>query len=127
MHFILFFDRKVGAHRFNLEIEEILKKIDNFVPDRARRSTRRLGQPFIAAQGWFAHKLARISLNQVMMWSLFFVIVSFFLRAIPGGTWLLIGSLIVFVLVAVVAGMIAAIFPARRAARLNVLEALQYE
>jgi putative ABC transport system permease protein len=38
-----------------------------------------------------------------------------------------IGSLIVFVLVAVVAGMIAAIFPARRAARLNVLEALQYE
>ena len=38
-----------------------------------------------------------------------------------------IGSLIVFALVAVVAGMIAAIFPARRAARLNVLEALQYE
>jgi len=38
-----------------------------------------------------------------------------------------IGSLIVFALVAVVAGMVAAIFPARRAARLNVLEALQYE
>jgi len=36
-------------------------------------------------------------------------------------------SLIVFTLVAVIAGMIAAIFPARRAARLNVLEALQYE
>ena len=28
---------------------------------------------------------------------------------------------------AVVAGMVAAIFPARRAARLNILEALQYE
>jgi putative ABC transport system permease protein len=38
-----------------------------------------------------------------------------------------IASLIVFALVAVVAGMIAAVFPARRAARLNVLEALQYE
>jgi putative ABC transport system permease protein len=36
-------------------------------------------------------------------------------------------SLIVFVIVAVIAGMLAAIFPARRAARLNVLEALQYE
>jgi putative ABC transport system permease protein len=36
-------------------------------------------------------------------------------------------SLIIFALVAVVAGMIAAVFPARRAARLNVLEALQYE
>ncbi len=36
-------------------------------------------------------------------------------------------SLVVFVIVAVVAGMLAAIFPARRAAKLNVLEALQYE
>ena len=36
-------------------------------------------------------------------------------------------SLIVFALVAVVAGLAAAIFPAQRAARLNVLEALQYE
>jgi putative ABC transport system permease protein len=36
-------------------------------------------------------------------------------------------SLIVFVLLGVVAGMLAAIFPARRAARLNILNALQYE
>jgi putative ABC transport system permease protein len=36
-------------------------------------------------------------------------------------------SLIVFVLAAVIVGLIAAIFPARRASRLNVLEALQYE
>jgi putative ABC transport system permease protein len=38
-----------------------------------------------------------------------------------------VGTLFVFALVAVVAGMVAAIFPARRAARLNILEALQYE
>ncbi|HVU78095.1 MAG TPA: FtsX-like permease family protein [Gaiellaceae bacterium] len=44
-----------------------------------------------------------------------------FTIAIPWGT------LIVFVVAAIVAGLIAAIFPARRAARLNVLEALQYE
>jgi putative ABC transport system permease protein len=38
-----------------------------------------------------------------------------------------VGSLAVFTAVAVVAGMLAAILPARRASRLNVLAALQYE
>jgi putative ABC transport system permease protein len=38
-----------------------------------------------------------------------------------------VGTLVVFVIAAVLAGIIAAIFPARRAARLNVLAALQYE
>ncbi|HEX5799941.1 MAG TPA: FtsX-like permease family protein [Gaiellaceae bacterium] len=37
------------------------------------------------------------------------------------------GSLIAFVVVAVISGLFAAILPARRAARLRVLEALQYE
>ena len=32
-----------------------------------------------------------------------------------------------FVVAAIVVGLIAAIFPARRASRLNVLQALQYE
>ena len=36
-------------------------------------------------------------------------------------------TLVVFIFAAVVAGIIAAIFPARRAAKLNVLQALQYE
>ena len=36
-------------------------------------------------------------------------------------------ALVVFVIAAIVAGILAAIFPARRAARLNVLQALQYE
>ena len=36
-------------------------------------------------------------------------------------------TLVVFAVVAVVAGILAAILPARRASRLNVLEALQYE
>jgi putative ABC transport system permease protein len=38
-----------------------------------------------------------------------------------------ITSLIIFALMTIVVGILAAIFPARRAARLNVLEALQYE
>jgi putative ABC transport system permease protein len=38
-----------------------------------------------------------------------------------------LGSLVAFTILAIVAGMFAAILPARRAARLNVLSALQYE
>ena len=38
-----------------------------------------------------------------------------------------VGTLVVFIFAAILAGILAAIFPARRAARLNVLEALQYE
>jgi putative ABC transport system permease protein len=38
-----------------------------------------------------------------------------------------VGSLLAFTIIAIVAGMLAAILPARRAARLNVLQALQYE
>ena len=37
------------------------------------------------------------------------------------------GTLIVFVIAAILAGLVAAIIPARRAGRLNVLQALQYE
>jgi ABC-type antimicrobial peptide transport system permease subunit len=38
-----------------------------------------------------------------------------------------VGTLLIFVLATIVIGILAAIFPARRAARLNVLQALQYE
>ena len=38
-----------------------------------------------------------------------------------------VGTLVVFTVVAIIAGVLAAIAPARRAARLNVLNALQYE
>jgi hypothetical protein len=37
------------------------------------------------------------------------------------------GTIVVFVLSAVVVGLVAAIFPARRASQLNILRALQYE
>ena len=38
-----------------------------------------------------------------------------------------VGTIVVFVIAAIIAGLVAAIFPARRAGRLNVLAALQYE
>ena len=37
------------------------------------------------------------------------------------------GQLIVFMIAAIIVGLLAAIFPARRASKLNVLKALQYE
>ncbi|MPZ49815.1 MAG: hypothetical protein GEU75_11075 [Dehalococcoidia bacterium] len=85
------------ADRIEREIEEILRKLDNFVPDSARRPARRMRQPFTAAQSWLAHRLARISLNQVMMWALIAFLVTFFFRAIPGASWIMIAALIVFV------------------------------
>jgi VIT1/CCC1 family predicted Fe2+/Mn2+ transporter len=87
------------ADRIEREIEEILKKIDNFVPDKAaaRRPVRKVSQPLNAAQGWVARRLAAISLNQVMGWSLLLVLATFFLREVPGVTWVMIGGLIVFV------------------------------
>jgi putative ABC transport system permease protein len=38
-----------------------------------------------------------------------------------------VGQLIVFAVIATIVGIVAAILPARRAGRLNVLQALQYE
>ncbi len=38
-----------------------------------------------------------------------------------------VAQLIIFAVAAIIVGIVAAIFPARRAARLNVLQALQYE
>ncbi len=38
-----------------------------------------------------------------------------------------VGTILLFIVAAIIVGFIAAIFPARRASRLNVLEALQYE
>jgi putative ABC transport system permease protein len=37
------------------------------------------------------------------------------------------GTLVAFVGIAILAGILAAILPARRASRLNILDALQYE
>jgi hypothetical protein len=84
------------ADRFEREIEEILRKIDNFVPDKARRPARRVGQPFVTAQTWITRALSKISLRAVMMWALIAVVVTFFFRGIPGAGWIMIGSLIVF-------------------------------
>jgi putative ABC transport system permease protein len=57
----------------------------------------------------------------IVLAALLIVRVDFLVLAWP------IGSLIMFAVAAVIVGVVAAVFPARRAARLNVLQALQYE
>ena len=57
----------------------------------------------------------------LVLGALLAVRVDFIVFALP------VGQVIGFAIAAIVVGIIAAIFPARRAARLNVLEALQYE
>lgn len=84
--------------RIEREIEEILRKIDDFVPEsgRVRRQPKKVSHGLSGAQGWLGRRLASISLNQVMLWSLLLFIAAFFFRGIPGASWLMIGGLIVF-------------------------------
>jgi hypothetical protein len=87
------------ADRFEREIDEILRKIEDFIPEGGRpprRPPRKVSQRLTNAQGWFGKILSAISLSQVMLWSLIVFLGAFFLRAIPGAEWLMIGALIVF-------------------------------
>jgi len=82
------------ADRIEREIEEILRKIDDFVPERPKPQRLRRPSGPSALQRWLAH----VSMRKVMMWALFAVLVAFVAsRSIPGAYWLLIGALIVFV------------------------------
>jgi hypothetical protein len=79
------------------EINEILRKLDDFLPEsgKPRRQPRKVGSGISSAQSWFARRLAAISLNQVMLWSLLAFVAAFFLRGIPAASWIMIGALIV--------------------------------
>jgi putative ABC transport system permease protein len=57
----------------------------------------------------------------VILAALLIARVDFIVLSVP------IGQLIIFAIAAIIVGILAAIFPARRASRLNVLRALQYE
>lgn len=96
------------ADRIEREIEEILKKIDDFVPEKPRSVRKRPADksapafenpsrqpPAPRAGGGSGGSLSRISLNQVMGWSLIAVLVAFFLP-IPGSGWVILAALLVF-------------------------------
>jgi hypothetical protein len=89
------------ADRIEREIEEILKKIDK-LPEGSRqpkgkRSSGGGNGPVRRSGSGASRWLSAVSMRKVMMWALLAVVVAFFLRGIPGGYWLLIGAIIVFV------------------------------
>jgi hypothetical protein len=88
------------ADRFEREIEDILRKIDDFVPEkgRGRRPTRRSSRPLGGLANWLTRRLASISLGQVMLYSLVLVLAAFLFRFVNPVLmrWVIIGSLIVF-------------------------------
>jgi hypothetical protein len=86
------------ADRIEREIEEILKKIDKLPEGASRPKARRAsGSGPVKSSGGGSKWLSSVTMRKVMMWALVAVIVAFFMRGIPGGYWLLIGAIIVFV------------------------------
>jgi hypothetical protein len=83
------------ADRIEREIEEILRKIDD-LPERRKAKAARKTPPSTGPSN--LRVLSRVNMRKVMMWSLFAIIVGALLfRAVPGGYFLLIGAIIVFV------------------------------
>jgi hypothetical protein len=95
------------ADRIEKEIEEILRKIDDFVPEKPRSVRKRPADKSAPAfenpsrasatphSSGTGGSLSRVSLNQVMGWSLIAVLVAFFLP-IPGSGWVILAALLVF-------------------------------
>jgi hypothetical protein len=94
------------ADRIEREIEEILRKIDDLPakPRNVRKRPERAApafenpsraQPPPRSSSSGGGSLARVSLNQVMGWSLIAVLVAFFLP-IPGSGWVILAALLVF-------------------------------
>jgi putative ABC transport system permease protein len=97
--------------------------------------TRELGM--LRAVGMTRRQVRRMIRNESVITALMGGVIGIALGLVLGGLLaarvdfivfaLPVGQVIIFAVAAIVVGMIAAIFPARRAARLNILEALQYE
>jgi hypothetical protein len=93
------------ADRIEREIEEILKKIDD-LPEKPRSVRKRPADKSAPAfenpsrqttprSTGGSGSLSRVSLNQVMGWSLIAVLIAFFLP-IPGSGWVILAALLVF-------------------------------
>ena len=83
--------------RIEREIEDILSKLDDFVPDKGQKPIpfRRPANRKPQRKSWLSQRLARISLNQVMVYALIALILGFILRGLPFATWVMIGALAV--------------------------------
>ena len=86
--------------RIQREIEDILNRLDEFVPDEnvANKMRRRSTGTAASVVRALIAPIARISLGQVMLWSLVIIVVAFFgMRIHPlYARWILIGGVILF-------------------------------
>lgn len=85
--------------RIQREIEEILNRLDDFVPERSARGTRRRPSDAAAAFGRrILGPLSRVSLRHVMLTAVVLIVVSLLARgAQPAfATWLLVAGVILF-------------------------------
>src|SRR3989337_897174 len=82
------------------EVEEILRKLDKFVPEESPviRTRRKVGHAASDSLHAVAARLSRISLGQVMLASLVLVVLAYFFRyANPAlARWAIIAGLILF-------------------------------
>jgi hypothetical protein len=86
--------------RIEREIEDILNKLDDFVPDKGqkpipfRKPAKRRG-----ANGGnrLTQRLAKLSLNQIMLYALIALVAGFLLRSMPFASWVMIGALVILV------------------------------
>ena len=81
-------------------------------------------------QGYVGEVLSTTLVGSGMNWGPVMEQANAYTADIQNGATMLsipVGQLVLFAIAAIIVGIVAAIFPARRAARLNVLEALQYE
>lgn len=72
------------------EVEELLQKIDSFVPE-AGKAPERIGDGRRAShRNWSSRMLKSISLNHLMMLCALVVLATFFVRSVPGTGWVML-------------------------------------
>jgi hypothetical protein len=86
------------ADRFEREIEDILRKIDDLPETGRRRPSRHAPNPLSKLTSWLARRLSSISLGQIMLYALLIVLAAFLFRFVNPSLarWLIVGGLIVF-------------------------------
>jgi hypothetical protein len=85
--------------RIEREIEDILNKLDDFVPEGGKKPIpfKRAANRKQQSRGWLSQRLARVSLNQIMVYALIALILGFILRSLPFASWVMIGAIVVLV------------------------------
>lgn len=80
--------------RIEREIEDILNKLDDFVPEKGNKPIpfRQRRKP--AQKSQLSQRLSHISLNQIMLGALLVGLFAFMVRSIPFSNWIMLASML---------------------------------